>query len=315
MKVYSLQRIVMPLADIFDIVPPASPWKNTELSGKHLKRSAVQFDPQSGAPYVSLNFNDDGGKLFGELTSRLVGKQVAIFLDGNVISAPTVQDAIYGGQAQITGDFTLEEVKLLVQRLNAGALPVPVKLLSQQTVGPTLGKVSMDASIRAAFVGFVLIIAFMILAYRLPGLIAVLALVLYAFLNLAIYRMFGVTITLAAIAGFVLSLGMAVDANVLIIERMKEELASGRDLPSAIVQGFARAWSAIRDGNVTTLVSATVLYFLSSSFVRGFALTLSIGVVVSLFTAIVVARLYMQTLFPPSVLRLPWLSGFRIHKS
>lgn len=314
-KTYSVQRVVMPFADIFDIVPPASPWKNTELSGKHLKRSAVQFDPQTGSPYVSLVFSDEGGKLFGELTSRLVGQQIAIFLDGGVISAPTVQDAIYGGQAQITGDFTLEEVKLLVQRLNAGALPVSVKLMSQQTVGPTLGKVSLDASIAAALIGFALVIAFMIFAYRLPGALAVLALILYAFLNLAIYKIFDVTITLASIAGFALSIGMAVDANILIIERMKEELASGRDLPSAIVQGFSRAWSAIRDGNVTTLVSAAVLYFFSSSFVRGFALTLSIGVFVSLFTAIVVARIYMQTLFPAGTLRFPWLSGFDRPKS
>lgn len=308
-KTYSVQRVVMPFADIFDIVPPASPWKNTELSGKHLKRSAAQFDPQTGSPYVSLVFSDEGGKLFGELTSRLIGRQIAIFLDGGVISAPTVQDAIYGGQAQITGDFTLEEVKLLVQRLNAGALPVPVKLMSQQTVGPILGVISLQQSVKAALIGFLLIALFMIAVYRLPGVLAVIALLLYSVLNLAAYRLFGVTVTLSSIAGFVLSLGIAVDANVLIFERFKDEFRAGRDLFSAIDEGFKRAWPPIRDGHLTTLISALVLYTFSSSVVRGFALTLGIGVLLSFFTAITVTRSYLTNTSVVRWLQKPWMYG------
>jgi len=314
-KVYSIQRIVMKLSSIFDVVPPASPWKNTELSGKHLKRSAAQFDPQSGSPYVSLVFSDEGGKLFGDLTSRLVGQKIAIFLDGSVISAPTVQDAIYGGQAQITGDFTLEEVKLLVQRLNAGALPVPVKLMSQQTVGPILGAISLQQSIKAALVGFVLVALFMILVYRLPGILAVIALLLYAVLNLAAYRVFGVTVTLSSIAGFVLSLGIAVDANVLIFERFKDEFRAGRDLSSAIEEGFKRAWPPIRDGHLTTLISALVLYTFSSSVVRGFALTLGIGVLLSLFTAITVTRSYIINTSMSRWLQKSWMYGRFVKKA
>lgn len=307
---YKFQRILLPLAKEADVSPAASPWKNTDLSGKHLKSAQVQFDQSSSQPFVAIAFDDEGGKLFAEMTARLVGQPIAIFLDGEPISTPVVQQAIYGGQAVINGDFTLEDSKLLAQRLNAGALPVPIKLLSQQTIGPTLGLASLQQSVEAALIGFTLVALFMIAVYRLPGVIAVLALVLYAFLNLLVYRLFGVTITLAGIAGFVLSVGMAVDANVLIIERIKEELAGGRDWPSAVRVGFTRAWSAIRDGNVVTLVSATILYAFSSSFVRGFALTLAVGVFVSLFTAIVVARAYMGFLFPEAASRHRWLSGF-----
>jgi protein-export membrane protein SecD len=304
---YSVQRILMPLSDIFDIIPGVSPWKNTPLSGKHLKRASVRFDPNSSAPYVSIEFNDEGADLFGELTSRLVGQPIAIFLDGAPISTPTVQSAIYGGQAVITGNFTLDESKLLAQRLNAGALPVPVKLISQQTVGPILGKASLEASVRAALIGFVLVVAFMILVYRLPGVLAALALILFAFLNLAAYKLFGVTLTLSSIAGFVLSIGIAVDANVLIFERFKDEFRSGRDLASAIDEGFKRAWPPIRDGHLTTLISALVLYSFSSSVVRGFALTLAIGVILSLFTAITVTRAYIGNVSVWKWLQRPWM--------
>jgi preprotein translocase subunit SecD len=230
-------------------------------------------------------------------------------LDGQIISAPTVQQAIFGGQAVITGDFTLDEAKLLAQNLNAGALPVPITLLSQQTVGPMLGSASLSKSVSAALIGFILVAAYMIAYYRLAGLIAVIGLILYAMLNLWIYRVFDVTITLSGIAGFILSLGMAVDANVLIIERMKEEIAGGRDFPSAIHEGFARAWPAIRDGNVSTLVVAVILYIFSSSFIKGFALMLGIGVFVSLFTAITATRVYMFTIFPKRLVKRTWLSG------
>ncbi len=292
--VYTVQRVLLPLASETDIVGAVSPWKNTELSGKQLKRASVQFDSSTNAPNVSIQFDADGGKIFGDLTSRLVGQPIGIFLDGKAISTPNVNQAIYGGQAVITGNFTLDEAKLLAQRLNAGALPVPVTLLSQETVGPTLGLASLDKSVQAALIGFVLVALFMIVVYRLPGIVAAAALVLYAFLNLAAYRLFGVTITLSGIAGFVLGLGIAVDANVLIFERIRDEYRSGRDLIPSIDDGFTRAWAPIRDGHLTTLISAAVLYSFSSSFVRGFALTLAVGVILSLFTAITVTRFYMK---------------------
>jgi protein-export membrane protein SecD len=294
--VYTIQRVLMELSDIYDIIPSASPWVNTELSGKHLQSAAVEFDPNSGVPYVALSFNSEGGELFGKLTEQLVGQPIGIFLDGAAISTPVVQQAIYGGQAIITGNFTIEEAKLLAQRLNAGALPVPVNLLSQQTVGPTLGIISLEKSVNAGLIGFALIAIYMIAWYRVPGAIAIAALVLFAMINLATYKIFGVTITLASIAGFILSVGMAVDGNVLILERFKEEYASGRDFNSAVDEAFRRAWSAIRDGNLTTLIAAAVLYWFSSSFVKGFALTLAIGVALSMFTAITVSRVYIKSI-------------------
>jgi protein-export membrane protein SecD len=306
---YKVQHISMKRSSMLDILPPASPWKNTQLSGKQLENAVVEFDPNSGTPNVGITFDKEGGDLFGTLTAANIGKPIAIFLDGEPISTPVVQAAIYGGRAVITGDFTLDEAKILAQRLNAGALPVPVTLLSQQTVGPTLGASSLQMSITAALIGFALVAGYMIAYYRLAGLFSVIALILYAFLNLSIYRIFDVTITLSGIAGFILSLGMAVDANVLIIERMKEEMAAGRDFIGVIQEGFARAWPAIRDGNVSTLVVALVLYIFSASFIRGFALMLAIGVFVSLFTAITATRIFMLTMFPKRVIKMPWLSG------
>src|SRR3989338_985561 len=306
---YNVQHITMKLSSMTDVLPPASPWKNTGLSGKQLKNAVVEFDQNSGNPHVSIAFDNEGGELFGKLTAANIGKPIAIFLDGTAISTPVVQAAIYGGTAVITGNFDLDEAKILAQRLNAGALPVPVTLLSQQTIGPTLGALSLQKSIIAALIGFALVAGYMIAYYRLAGLFSVIALILYAFLNLVVYRVFDVTITLSGIAGFILSLGMAVDANVLIIERMKEDIASGRDLLSSIHEGFARAWPAIRDGNVSTLVVALVLYVFSASFIKGFALMLGIGVVISLFTAITATRIYMITAFPKQAVKMSWLSG------
>jgi protein-export membrane protein SecD len=308
---YSIQRVLMPLSDIYDVIPESAEWVNTELSGKQLSRAAVEFDPSTGAPYVAITFNDEGGAIFASLTESHVGQPIAIFLDGNPISTPVVQQAIYGGKAVITGDFTLDEAKLLAQRLNAGALPVAVNLLSQQTVGPTLGATSLEKSVQAAIIGFVLVALYMIVFYRLSGVISVIALFLFAFLNLVAYRFFGVTITLAGIAGFVLSLGIAVDANVLITERFKEEFASGRDFGSSVDEAFKRAWTAIRDGNLTTLIAAAVLYWFSSSFIRGFALTLSIGVLLSMFTAITVSRVYLKTVLRWKWARKPGLFGVK----
>jgi protein-export membrane protein SecD len=308
---YTIQRVLMEFSDIYDIIPGASPWVNTELSGKHLEQAAVEFDQNTGTPYVALTFNGEGGDLFAKLTEQYVGQPIAIFLDGTPISTPVVQQAIYGGQAVITGSFTIDEAKLLAQRLNAGALPVPVNLLSQQTVGPTLGIISLKSSVNAALIGFVLIAIYMISWYRLPGLIAIIALILFAMLNLAAYKMFGVTITLASIAGFILSVGMAVDGNVLILERFKEEYAAGRDFNSSVDEAFRRAWSAIRDGNLTTLIAAGVLFWFSTSFVRGFALTLAIGVALSMFTAITVSRVYLKSVLELKALRKSALYGLK----
>lgn len=283
-----------------DIVPPDpnNGWLNTELSGKHLDSAQVTFGgaqgPSGGSitntPQVTLNFNEEGARLFEEITSRNIGQSVAIFLDGAPISIPTVQQAIPGGSAVITGSFTIEEAQLLAQRLNAGALPVPITLVSQQTVGPTLGAESVQASLMASLVGFALVVLFMLFYYRLPGLISVIALVVYASLVLAVFKLWPVTLTLAGATGFILSLGMAVDANILIFERLKEELRAGRPLGSAVEKGFQRAWTSIRDSNVSSLITVAILYWFGTSVVRGFALTLGIGIVISMFTAITVSR-------------------------
>jgi protein-export membrane protein SecD len=303
---YEIAHIEMPwttLSDVFII----DPWQNTELSGKHVKHASVAFDPNSGQPYIVLDFNEEGADLFAQLTEANVGKLIGIFLDGEAITTPVVQQAIFGGQASITGDFTIDEAKLLAQRLNAGALPVPISVVSQQTIGPALGQASLDKSIQAGLVGFALIALFMVLYYRLPGFLAVVALSFYAVINLALYKLFGVTITLAGIAGFVLSLGIAVDANVLIFERLKEELRSGRDLPTAVNEAFRRAWPSIRDGNLTTLIATAVLYWIGEGFIRGFALTLTIGVLVSMFSAMVVTRTLLVPLVRVKKLRQPFL--------
>lgn len=305
---YQIERILLPLTTLNDIAQVSEQWKTTGLTGQQLKNARVEFDQSTGAPHVALQFNSEGADLFGQITSRNIGKRVAIFLDGSPISVPVVQDAIYGGQAIITGNFSLNEAKTLAQRLNAGALPVPVKLISQQTVGPILGQASLDKSIVAAMVGFGLVALFMLVMYQVPGFVAVVALLLYAVLNMLVYRIFGVTISLAGIAGLVLSIGMAVDANVLIFERVKEELRAGRDLRSAIDEGHHRAWPAIRDGHFTTLIAALVLYTFSSSFIKGFALTLSIGVLFSMFTAVTVTYTYLLT-----IQKVKWLNKVKMY--
>jgi preprotein translocase subunit SecD len=308
LKTYQITKAVFPLTTASDIAPDRGGWTNTSLSGKQLKRAVVAFDQQgTGEPFVSIQFDSEGDKLFGSLTSRLIDRPIGIFLDGQLISAPVVTQAIYGGQAQITGNFTIEEAKLLAQRLNAGALPVPIELMSQQTVGPTLGKVSLDRSMVAGIIGFLLVAAFMILYYRLLGLLSVIALCLYALLNLSAYKIFGVTMTLAGIVGLILSVGMAVDANVLIFERIKEELKAGRDLARASEEGFKRAWTSIRDGNVTTLIATVILFFFSTSFIKGFAVTLSIGVLLSMFSAIVITRTFVRIVIGWKWLSARWL--------
>ncbi len=264
-------------------------FKATDLTGRYVQRAQLIYDNISNLPQVSLEFNSEGGDIFEQVTARNVGKPVAIFLDGNMISAPRVSEKIIGGKAQITGDFTLDEAKKLVERFNAGALPAPIKLVNQQTVSATLGQDSLQKTVRAGIWGTLAIALFMILYYHLSGIFAAIALFIYVVLALSVFKLF-VTMSLAGIAGFILSIGMAVDANILIFERFKEELKKGASRLMALEQGFKRAWPSIRDSNLTTILTTLILYNLTSGFVKGFALTLLFGVLISMFTAITVTR-------------------------
>ncbi len=277
-----------------DLINNNNVWLNTKLSGRYLKRAQVTFDRNTGSPQVAITFNEEGKKLFAEITKRNLKKPVAIFLDGELISAPVVQQVITSGDAVISGNFTIAEAKLLAQRLNAGALPVPIKLISQLKIGPSLGSVSIKKSISAGFWGLIAVMLFMLLVYRLPGLLADIALVLYATIVFGIFELIPVTLTLAGITGFILSVGMAVDANILIFERMKEELKLGKPLLAAIEEGFKRAWTSIRDSNVSSLITAAILIWFGTSIIKGFALTLGIGILVSMFSAITITRTLLR---------------------
>jgi len=269
-------------------------WQYTGLTGQQLKRAMVTFAPQTGEPEVSLEFNSEGAKLFGEITGRNIGEPVAIFLDNYPLSIPVVREKISTGEAVISGGFKLDEAKELARRLSAGALPVPIHLVGQQSIGPSLGKISVQKSIVAGLLGFLLICIFMLGFYKRRGILAVLALIIYALIVLAIYQLIPVTLTLAGVAGFIISLGMAVDANILIFERIKDEKHLGKDLTVAIDDGFSHAWTAIRDGNITTLIVCFILYHFGSGLVRGFGLTLGIGVLLSMFTAIVATKTFLK---------------------
>ncbi len=266
----------------------------TPLTGQYLKHAVVQFDPITRQATVELEFNDEGSKIFAGLTKKNIGKRIGIYLDGVPISAPVVNEEIAGGKAEITGNFTAQEAKELVGRMNAGALPVPIGLISQQTIGASLGAESLQKSLFAGMVGFLMLALFMILWYRLPGALAVVALLLYLVILLALFKLIPVTLTIAGIAGIILSIGMAVDANVLIFERLKEELLKQKRLEDAIDEGFGRAWTSIRDSNVSSLLTALILYWLGTSVVKGFALTLGIGIMVSMFSAISVTRMLLR---------------------
>jgi len=269
----------------------------TNLTGSDLQKASVGFNSQTSKPEVNLQFSEEGGKKFSEITARNIGKPLAIFLDEYPISAPTVQDRIDGGSAVINGEYTLDEAKNMAITLNAGALPVSISVLSQQNVAPTLGADSVAKSIRAGGVGLALVALFMILNYGWLGLVADLGLVIYGLLTLALYKLIPITLTLPGLAGFILSIGMAVDSNILIFERMKEEMRKGNDWSSSMESGFGKAWDAIKDANIATLITTFILYnplewsFLNSSgMVRGFALTLFLGIATSLFTGIFVTR-------------------------
>lgn len=265
----------------------------TELTGKYLKKAILEFDPNTREPKVGLQFDDTGSKLFAEITKNNIGKTVAIFLDGSPISTPVVREEITGGTAQISGSFTPTEAKQLVGRLNSGALPVPISLLSKQTIGASLGDNALMAGVKAAVIGFLLIALFLILWYRLPGLIAVISLAIYTSIILALFKLLPVTLTAAGIAGFIISIGIAVDANVLIFERVKEELRSGRTISDAVATGFSRAWSSIRDSNTSSIMTAIILFWFGTSLIKGFALTLGMGVLVSMLSAVTITKIFL----------------------
>lgn len=323
-------------------IDPEAGWKNTELTGQQLRRSILQFNPNDGRPEVVLEFDSEGRTLFAEITERNIGKPVAIFLDGFPISVPTVNEVIPDGRAIISGQFDMQEARLLVQRLNTGALPVPITLIGQQTVGASLGEKSINSSLIAGLLGFLLVCLFMLIYYRIPGLIAIVSLGIYVLVVLSIFKALPVllsilfillliilfssvfnelkifdglvslvlffiitiflvfyainpvTLTLAGITGFILSIGMAVDANILIFERMKEELRDGKSLGLAIDEGFKRAWPSIRDGNITTILVCFALMTFGTGLVKGFGATLFIGVSISMFSSIVITRLLLR---------------------
>ena len=266
----------------------------SNLTGRYVKKATLGFDQTAMTPEVLIDFNDEGATLFKDLTEKNVGKKIAIYIDNSLISSPVVREVIGGGSAQITGTFTNAEAKDLVRNLNAGALPMPIKLISQTTVGPTLGADSLRQSLMAAWFGLLGICLFMLVFYRFSGLIACVSLIIYGGVLLCLFKFVPVTLTLAGIGGAVLSVGMAVDANVLIFERIKEERKKNESFQKALELGFSRAWPSIRDSNLTTLLIAVIMFGFGSSFVKGFALTLSLGILISMFSAMFITKVLMN---------------------
>lgn len=277
-------------------------YESTGLTGRYLDNASLQFGSGAtaglAAPLVLLNFDAEGAKLFEEITRDNVGETLAIFLDGQPISEPVIQEPISGGQASINGRFTAAEGRDLVKNLNFGALPVPITLEGSSAVGPTLGAIAIADSVNAGIIGFGIIALFMIVWYRLPGVIAVIALAEYLAFMLAVIKVIPITLTASGIAGLIITLGMAVDANVLIFERTKEELRSGKTPREAVHVGFSRAWTAIRDGHITSIISGVILFWLGSSIVQGFALVFVLGTIASFLSAVTVSRLYLLAIVP-----------------
>ena len=279
----------------------AAVFADTGLTGKYLSRASLQFGNGQGAlataPVIRVDFNPEGAALFGTITTANTGRLLAIFLDGKMLSAPVIQTPITDGTAIISGSsYTAETAREMVRNLNLGALPVPINLASTETIGATLGDEALRAGLVAGVAGFVLLSLFMILWYRLSGLVAVLSLFIYVLLMLALFKLIPVVLTAAGIAGFILSVGLAVDANVLIAERIKEELAAGKRTEAAIREGFARAWLAIRDSNVAHIIAAIVLFWFGTSLIKGFALVFGLGVIVSMLSAITISRTFLLAL-------------------
>ena len=286
--------------------PASPPFRDTGLTGRYLETATLEFAGGHGGqlsnePLVVVSFTNEGSDLFADITRNNVGVELGIFLDGELISAPVINEPIIGGRATISGGFTPEEARELAKNLSFGALPVPIELQSTQTIGATLGAKVLDKGVYAALIGLLLVIAYMILWYRLPGLVAGISLLSYVTIMLALFQYIPVTLTAAGLAGFIISLGMAVDANVLVFERMKEEYRSGKSSRNAAVDGFSRAWSAIRDGNITSILSAIILFWFGTSLVKGFALVFGLGVIVSMLSALVVTRTLLLVL--PSACR------------
>ncbi|MDO8552851.1 MAG: protein translocase subunit SecD [bacterium] len=283
-----------PVPNVNEIFEPAA------ITGQHLTSAQIQFNQSPGGipnePVVALNFNSEGGKIFGDLTKANVGRYFGIFLDGVPISIPVIREAIPDGTAIISGNFTAVGARELARNLSYGALPVPIELIGAETVSGTLGGEAVDRGISAGLWGVGLVALFMIIWYRLPGVISVVALLLYVVAVLALFKLIPVTLTAAGIAAFILSIGMAVDANILIFERTKEELGNGKGAAEAIHDGFARAWPSIRDSNISSMITAVILFWFGTSLIKGFALVLGLGVLVSMLTAISVSRTFLMAL-------------------
>ncbi len=272
----------------------------TGLTGQYLSRASLEFAQNQGfanEPAILLTFNTEGAERFKKLTEENVGSILAIILDGVPISEPVIQEAIPNGRATISGNFTPDEGRELVRNLNFGALPVPIELVSSQTVGASLGETALNQSLTAGLWGFMFVSLFLVVWYRLPGVIAVFALVLYVLFNLAAFQLIPVTLTVAGLAAFILSIGMAVDANILIFERTKEEIALGKPMNDAVKEGFSRAWLSIRDSNLSSILTGIILYFMGgTAIIQGFALVFVIGVLISMFTAITVTRTFLMAI-------------------
>ena len=263
----------------------------TGLTGRYITTAQVEYDGQTGRPMIGLVFNSEGADLFAKITKENIGTQLAIMLDGQVISAPTIQAEIIGGRAQITGQYSIKEATELVRNLKYGALPVPIELIGTQTIGASLGADALKASVQAGMYGFIIVALFLILWYRTRGLVAAIALAIYTILNLVVFKMGGIVMTSAGLAAFIISIGMAVDGNILIFERMREELKRGKNRMQALQDGFARAWPSIRDSNISSMITAVILYsFAASPMIKGFALVFLIGVAISMFTAVSISR-------------------------
>ena len=290
----NLQSIVTPTIPLQDFNP------KTNLTGADLQNATIVYPQGSTTPNIQLNFKSEGLSKFSQLAKANVGKPIGIILDNRVVENPVINSNLASGVTSspvISGNFTLSQAQTLVDQLNAGALPVPVNLIEENTIGATLGKASIDASLIAGFIGIAIILIFMIWNYKSLGILADFALILYALMAFAIFKIIPITLTLEGIAGFILSIGMAVDANILIFERMKEENIEGRSRKSVVELGFARAWNSIRDSNVSTLITTFVLYILGTSQIRGFAITLALGVIVSLFTAVTITRSLLEIFY------------------
>jgi preprotein translocase subunit SecD len=273
-------------------------YESTALTGRYLRRASLQFDDMTRQPTIGLTFDADGAKLFEELTAENVGKTIAIYLDGALLSAPNVREKISGGEAVISGSFTPQEAKTMVGRLNSGALPVPITLIQTNIIGAGLGAEAVSAGLLAGLIGFMIVFLYLIVWYRLPGLIAGIALLVYMAIMLSLFKLIPVVLTAAGIAGFIISLGIAVDANILIFERMKEEMDAGRGIYDSVRIGFDRAWLSIRDGNLSSILSAAILFWFGTSLIQGFALTFGLGIIVSMISAISVSRVFLSVISP-----------------